>query len=532
MGSSNENSGYGPVKNPWDRSACPAGRAAAPPRPWPPARPPGRSAPTPAAPSASPRRSAASWASSPPTARSRYGMIAFASSLDQCGPLTRDVTDAALLFRHMVGRDPCDSTSLEFPEEVALPSSERLDGVRFGVPGAHGARARAGRGARSSATLELIEELGGSVEEISLPHSSLRHLRLLRDRSGRGQRQPGALRRRPLRHARRGQRHLPSMYEQTRHEGFGAEVKRRIMLGTYALSSGYYEAYYGTAQKVRTKIADDFRAAFEHVDLIVTPTSPTVAFKLGERTAGPARDVHVRLLHGAHAAGRHPGDLDPRRALRGPAGGHPAGRARLQREPILDAAYALEQAIGFEGVPVRDDLRARHRPRDPRAAAHADEDVLRLRAQLRRRAQHPHLPRLPRPPGRAAGDERGGGPLRADDRPRAGLRHRAALDLPPQELLLSRPPEGLPDLPVRHPLATGGWATCVSIARTWRRTPPSPSHRGVRSHPRLRPGVVDFNRGGTPLVEIVTEPDLRAPEEAAEWLRCCAPRSRASVSPT
>ena len=136
--------------------------------------------------------------------------------------------------------------------------------------------------------------------------------------------------------------------------GFGAEVKRRIMLGTYALSSGYYDAYYGQAQRVRTKIADDFRSAFEEFDLLLTPTAPSVAFGLGEKTGDPYCDVPLRLLHRADLARRPSGDLDPRGP--GRAGRRRAGAARrpADRRPafaetgLLDAAYALEQAIGFD----------------------------------------------------------------------------------------------------------------------------------------------------------------------------------------
>ena len=145
---------------------------------------------------------------------------------------------------------------------------------------------------------------------------------------------------------------LLEMYERTRHDYFGEEVRRRIMIGTYALSSGYYEAYYGTAQKVRTRIVEDFRSAFERVDLVITPTSPTVAFKLGERIADPLVDVPVRLLHDAGVAGRDPGHLDSLRPVRGAAGGPPARSGPAFSESrILDAAHALERAIGFEGVP-------------------------------------------------------------------------------------------------------------------------------------------------------------------------------------
>ena len=214
------------------------------------------------------------------------------------------------------------------------------------------------------------------------------------------------------------------MYEETRAQGFGAEVKRRIMLGTYALSSGYYDAYYGRAQKVRTKIADDFREAFEQVDLIVTPTSPTVAFKLGERTDDPlamylADAARSRCRWRASPRSRSPA------GSRGPAGGHPARRAGLQREPDPRRGVRARAGDRLRGRPrARARIRAGHRPRDPRPAQDADEDVLRLRAVVRRGAEHPHVPGLPRPPGRPAGDQRGGGALRADDRDGARVRDR------------------------------------------------------------------------------------------------------------
>ena len=148
---------------------------------------------------------------------------------------------------------------------------------------------------------------------------------------------------------------LIEMYETTRAEGFGTEVKRRIMLGTYALSSGYYDAYYGQAQKVRTKIAGDFAAAFAEFDFVVTPTSPSVAFGLGEKTGRPAGDVPQRLLHRADVPRRHPGDLDPGRACRAGRRRSAAPRRLSDRRArpspsrqLLDAAHALEQAIGFD----------------------------------------------------------------------------------------------------------------------------------------------------------------------------------------
>jgi aspartyl-tRNA(Asn)/glutamyl-tRNA(Gln) amidotransferase subunit A len=353
MGSSNENSGFGPVRNPWDRDRVPGGSSggsaaavAAGLAPWAIGTDTGGSIRQPA--------SLCGIVGLKPTygAVSRYGMIAFASSLDQAGPLTRDVTDAALLFRHMVGRDPCDSTSLEFPETVGLPTAERLDGIRFGVP-----PELTGEGVEPGVlevfqqALGRIEELGGEVEEVRLPHSghgiSAYYVISPAEASANLARYDG------VRYGPRyGDGDLISMYEETRTRGFGEEVKRRILLGTYALSSGYYEAYYGRAQRVRTKIADDFRQAFERVDLIVTPTSPTVAFRLGERTDDPlamylSDALTVPMPLAGVPAVSIPGGLSE--GL--PVGIQLAGPA-FSENRILDAAHALEQAIGFEGAPL------------------------------------------------------------------------------------------------------------------------------------------------------------------------------------
>src|SRR3954453_14936872 len=353
MGSSNENSGYGPVRNPWDTSRVPGGSS-------------GGSAAAVAgglAPGGigtdtggSIRQPAAlcGIVGLKPTygSVSRYGMIAFASSLDQCGPLTRDVTDAALLYRHMIGRDKCDSTSLQHPEEIRLPSSESLDGMRFGVPtelaGHEGIES--GVSEVFDTTVALIEKLGGTVEEITLPHSGYGlqayYVIAPAEASANLARYDGV--RYGIRSA---DGDLTTQYEQTRHDGFGAEVKRRIMIGTYALSSGYYDAYYGTAQRVRTKIADDFRAAFENVDLIVTPTSPTVAFKLGERAANPLAMYASDVLTVPMSLAGIPAISIPGGLSEGlPVGVQLSGPA-FSENRLFEAAHALEREIGFEGVP-------------------------------------------------------------------------------------------------------------------------------------------------------------------------------------
>ena len=290
MGSSNENSGYGPVLNPWDSGRVPGGSSGGSA-----AAVAGRLAPcaigTDTGGSIRQPAALCGIVGMKPTygAVSRYGMIAFASSLDQCGPLARNVTDATLILQAVEGRDPCDSTSVGIEGGVALPSREYLKGLSFGIPKELASDAEgieSGVKEVFERTVALIEELGGEVSETELPHAphgiSAYYVLAPAEASANLARFDGV---------RYGMRvdadDLTEMYEETRAEGFGAEVKRRIMLGTYALSSGYYEAYYGRAQRVRTKIAEDFSKAFESFDFVVTPTSPTVAFKLGAKTDDP-----------------------------------------------------------------------------------------------------------------------------------------------------------------------------------------------------------------------------------------------------
>jgi aspartyl-tRNA(Asn)/glutamyl-tRNA(Gln) amidotransferase subunit A len=355
MGSSNENSGFGPVRNPWDRTRVPGGSSggsaaavAAGLAPWALGTDTGGSIRQPAA--------LCGIVGLKPTygAVSRYGMIAFASSLDQAGPLTRDVRDAALMLRHMVGRDQCDATSLEFPEEIKLPTAERLDGVRLGVPEEFtGEGIEAGVLVAFQAALARAEDLGAQISEVRLPHAphalSAYYVIAPAEASSNLARFDG------VRYGLRAEdaTDLLDMYTRTRHDGFGAEVKRRIMLGTYALSSGYYDAYYGRAQRVRTKIAADFRAAFEQVDLIVTPTAPTVAFGLGEKTDDPLAMYLNDVCTVPMSLAGIPAISIPCGISQGlPVGLQVAGPA-FSENRLLDAAHALEQSIGFDGASAR-----------------------------------------------------------------------------------------------------------------------------------------------------------------------------------
>jgi aspartyl-tRNA(Asn)/glutamyl-tRNA(Gln) amidotransferase subunit A len=362
MGSSNENSAFGPVLNPWDHSRVPGGSSggsaaavAAGLVPWALGTDTGGSIRQPA--------SLCGIVGLKPTygAVSRYGMIAFASSLDQAGPFARDVTDTALLFRHMVGdRDSCDSTSVTYPAKVELPTARRLDGIRLGVPAElSGDGIEPGVLAAFEATLDLARSLGASVDACRLPHAphalSAYYVIAPAECSSNLARFDGV---------RFGMRapestDLISMYTRTRHDGFGAEVKRRIMLGTYALSSGYYDAFYGRAQRVRTKISDDFRAVFDDFDFVVTPTSPAVAFELGAKTGDPLSMYLNDVCTVPMSLAGIPAISIPNGLARPPAGGSElptgfqiAGPA-FSENRILDAAYALERELAFDSSRVR-----------------------------------------------------------------------------------------------------------------------------------------------------------------------------------
>jgi aspartyl-tRNA(Asn)/glutamyl-tRNA(Gln) amidotransferase subunit A len=296
MGSSTENSAYGPSHNPWDLARIPGGSSG------------GSSAAVAGyeAPLAigtdtggSIRQPAAvtGIVGHKPTygGVSRYGLIAFSSSLDQAGPLGRTVLDAALLHEAIGGHDPCDSTSIAAPVPPVVAAAREgaradLTGVRVGVVRELGGEGyQAGVLASFEAAVEVLRGLGATVVEVSCPHFQYAlpayYLIAPSECSSNLARFDSV--RYGLRVGDDGARALEDVMSLTREAGFGPEVKRRVMIGTYALSSGYYEAYYGQAQKVRTLITRDFAGAFEQADVLVSPTSPFVAFGIGERVDDP-----------------------------------------------------------------------------------------------------------------------------------------------------------------------------------------------------------------------------------------------------
>ncbi len=541
MGSSNENSAYGPVLNPWDRTRVPGGSSggsaaavAAGLAPWALGTDTGGSIRQPAA--------LCGIVGLKPTygALSRYGMIAFASSLDQAGPLTRDVTDAALMLRHMVGRDECDATSLHFPHEIALPSAESLAGIRLGVPEElTGEGIDAGVLAAFTAALEQAERLGASIEQVRLPHAphalSAYYVIAPAEASSNLARFDGV--RYGLRAS--GAEDLIGMYTRTRHDGFGAEVKRRIMLGTYALSSGYYDAFYGRAQRVRTKIVEDFRSVFERVDFVVTPTSPSVAFELGAKTGDPLSMYLNDFCTVPMSLAGIPAISIPCGLSEGlPVGLQLAGPA-FSENALLDAAYALERTIGFDSRAARC---MTERVQDRRAARSVVrmtdyEPVigLEIHIQLATRTkmfcgcelsfgEPPNTRTCPVCLGLP-----GALPVANARAIHFGLMIGMAVgsQLAPRSIF-HRKNYFYPDLPKGYqisqydePLCLGGQLADVRIHRVHLEEDAAKLVH-VGSSGRIHASdasIVDFNRGGTPLAEIVTEPDLRSAEQAGEWLR-------------
>ncbi|TAM09794.1 MAG: Asp-tRNA(Asn)/Glu-tRNA(Gln) amidotransferase subunit GatA [Nevskiaceae bacterium] len=354
MGSSNETSFYGPVKNPWDETRVPGGSS-------------GGSAAAVAA-SLAPAATATDTGGSirqpaaltgltgikPTYGRvSRYGMIAFASSLDQGGVLAHSAEDAAYVLQAMAGFDPRDSTSVDRPvEDYTATLNAPLKGLRIGLPGEYftdGLDAKV-RVAIDAAT-EVFRQLGAEVRPVSLPHAALAvptyYVVAPAEASSNLSRYDGVR----YGHRTEGATSLEELYRKSRAEGFGAEVQRRIMVGTYVLSHGYYDAYYRQAQKVRRLIAQDFDAAFQQVDMLLGPTTTDIAFKLGEKTADPVsmylNDVYTIA---ANLAGIP--------AMNLPCGFKTVGDAELPiglqlmgsaftEARLLNAAHQYQQATGW-----------------------------------------------------------------------------------------------------------------------------------------------------------------------------------------
>jgi len=348
MGSSCESSAFGTTKNPWDLECIPGGSS-------------GGSAAAIAAREATatlgtdtggsirqPASHCGCVGLKPTYGRvSRYGVIAYASSLDQVGPITRDVADCAVMLSAVAGHDPKDSTSVNLPvPDYTKALVSEVKGLRIGlpkeyfIPGLDPAVKKA-----LDEAIETYTRLGAEFREITLPHTDYAvatyYLIATAEASSNLARYDGVR----FGHRAEGAKGLAEMFSRTRDEGFGPEVKRRIMLGTYALSSGYYDAYYLKAQRVRTLIMHDFIKAFEEVDVILTPVAPTPAFRIGEKVNDPLQmylsDIFTIPVNLAGTCG-----------ISVPAGisqeGLPIGLQLVGRpfgeETIIRAAYAFEQA--------------------------------------------------------------------------------------------------------------------------------------------------------------------------------------------
>jgi aspartyl-tRNA(Asn)/glutamyl-tRNA(Gln) amidotransferase subunit A len=355
MGSSTENSAYGPTHNPWDLTRVPGGSGggsaaavSAGLAPWALGSDTGGSIKQPAA--------LCGIVGLRPTygTVSRYGVVAFASSLDQVGPTTKNVRDCALLYGIISGRDDNDSTTVDVPP-VELPSAEDLTGVRIGVPRELNDAEGIEPGVRAAvrAAIDRATELGAEVGECSLPRSvdyglACYYLVAPAEASSNLARYDG------VRYGLRSDgADFREMVMNTRHDGLGDEPKRRIMLGTYALSSGYYDAYYAKAQKVRTVIKREHDSVFERFDLIVSPTSPTVAFELGAKTSDPLAMYLNDLLTIPSCMAGLPGLSIPC----GLSAGLPVGLQlvgpQFGENMLFKVGHALERALGFDGVPER-----------------------------------------------------------------------------------------------------------------------------------------------------------------------------------
>lgn len=350
MGSSNENSFYGPVKNPWDSSRVPGGSSG------------GSSAAvaarlTPAATGTDTGGSIRQPAAlcnltglKPTYGRvSRYGLIAFASSLDQAGPMTQTAEDAALLMNVMAGFDEKDSTSIDHPvPNYQLTLNDSLEGLKIGLPKEYfSADLDPNVATTIEAAIKQYEQLGAKITHVSLPNCPLvippYYIIASAECSSNLARYDGV---------RYGYRcnnpvNLKDLYERTRREGFGNEVKRRLLIGTYVLSAGSYDAYYVKAQKIRALLIQEFEEAFQNVDMLLGPTTPTTAFKLGEKTNDPVSmylsDIYTIAINlaGLPAISIPAGFID----------GLPLGMQLIGRPfseaKLLNAAHRYQQATDW-----------------------------------------------------------------------------------------------------------------------------------------------------------------------------------------
>ena len=356
MGSSTENSAWGPSCNPWDPTRVPGGSGggtaaavSAGLAPWGLGSDTGGSIKQPSA--------LCGNVGLRPTygTVSRYGVVAFASSLDQVGPVAKTVRDVALLYSIIAGRDPLDSTTAELPEGVELPEGDSLAGVRLAVPRQVGELEAIEPGVRTAfeQALKLAGDLGAEIAECDLPLSyrygmPCYYLVAPAEASSNLARYDGV---------RYGQRvdadGYDEMVERTRDEGFGPEPKRRIMVGAYALSSGYYEAYYGTAQKVRTVIRREHEELFERFDVLASPTSPTVAFPIGAKIDDPVAMYMNDVLTIPSCMAGLPGLNVPCGLSEGLPVGLQLIGPQFAENALFRAGHALERALGFDVVPER-----------------------------------------------------------------------------------------------------------------------------------------------------------------------------------
>ncbi|HET7128715.1 MAG TPA: Asp-tRNA(Asn)/Glu-tRNA(Gln) amidotransferase subunit GatA [Gaiellaceae bacterium] len=355
MGSSTENSAYGPSRNPWDPTRVPGGSGggsaaavSAGLAPWALGSDTGGSIKQPAA--------LCGHVGLRPTygTVSRYGVVAFASSLDQVGPVARNVRDCAFLYSVISGRDDNDSTTVDVPP-VELPTADDLNGLRIGVPKEMNGVAGIEPGVSAVVTkaLDVAESLGATVEECSLPRSvdygvACYYLVAPAEASANLARYDG------VRYGLRDEgADFREMVMKTRDAGFGDEPKRRIMIGAYALSAGYYDAYYGTAQKVRTVIKREHDELFERFDVLVSPTSPTVAFPIGAKIDDPVAMYMNDVLTIPSCMAGLPGLSIPCGLSEGLPVGLQLIGPQFGENPIFRAAHALEGALGFDVVPER-----------------------------------------------------------------------------------------------------------------------------------------------------------------------------------